>query len=206
MSEDEPSPTVEWGAASLPHSGQLESGDAYVVQQRSTGALIAVIDGLGHGAEAAMAARMAVGVIDANPDESPTKLFALCHEALRKSRGVVMSITSIDSTQGVVSSIGIGNVEAFIVHADPDSKPATEAAMLVGGVVGFSLPDSRRLRPSVAQILPKDLVILATDGIVPTFLEGVNLEDSPQAIAEHILSEFGTKTDDALVVVARYLG
>jgi phosphoserine phosphatase RsbX len=202
----EPSPAIDWAAASLPFSGQLESGDAYVVQPRPGGTLIAVMDGLGHGPEAAAASRAAANVIETHPDKDPTSLFLLCHEALRKTRGVVMSIASIDTRQGLVSSLGVGNVEAFVVHADPESKPATEAAMLVGGVVGFSLPQSRRLRPANSKISPNDLVVLATDGILATFPSGINFEDSPQVIAEHILNEYGTKGDDSLVVVARYLG
>lgn len=36
--------------------------------------------------------------------------------------------------------------------------------------------------------------------------ERLNVHDRPQQIADHILARFGKVTDDALVLVARYLG
>jgi hypothetical protein len=38
------------------------------------------------------------------------------------------------------------------------------------------------------------------------FYEEVNVVQSPQKIADRVLSEYGKDSDDALVVVARFLG
>jgi hypothetical protein len=38
------------------------------------------------------------------------------------------------------------------------------------------------------------------------FIDALPVEGSPQQLADHILARFGTSTDDALVLVARYLG
>jgi hypothetical protein len=50
------------------------------------------------------------------------------------------------------------------------------------------------------------VLILATDGIRSGFAEDVSLSDPPQRIAEQILARRATGMDDALVLVARYLG
>src|SRR2546427_6154648 len=50
---------VEWGVASQTLAGEVESGDKHVVRIFPHGALLAAIDGLGHGEEAAAAANMA---------------------------------------------------------------------------------------------------------------------------------------------------
>src|SRR4051812_16934568 len=51
---------LEWAVAGRALSGQLESGDAGLVVALARGTLLAVIDGLGHGSEAAAAAGSAV--------------------------------------------------------------------------------------------------------------------------------------------------
>src|SRR4029077_9723821 len=61
--------SLDWGVAGLPLDGQAESGDRHVVQPFPGGFLLAVIDGLGHGSEAAMAATTAEFILRAEPQE-----------------------------------------------------------------------------------------------------------------------------------------
>src|SRR6266851_1958424 len=51
---------IEWAVAEVARAGQTESGDRYLVTTTPDGALVAVVDGLGHGADAADAAKVAV--------------------------------------------------------------------------------------------------------------------------------------------------
>ena len=46
-------PFLEWGVAAQALPGEAISGDRHVMQAFPSGALVAVIDGLGHGEEAA---------------------------------------------------------------------------------------------------------------------------------------------------------
>ncbi len=48
---------IDWGVATLMLAGERESGDLHLVKPVGTGVLVSVVDGLGHGAEAAAAAR-----------------------------------------------------------------------------------------------------------------------------------------------------
>jgi serine phosphatase RsbU (regulator of sigma subunit) len=62
------------------------------------------------------------------------------------------------------------------------------------------------LRPATLPVRRGDVLILATDGIPGDFADPEDLSGTPKEIAERILEEQGKDTDDALVVVARYLG
>src|SRR5216684_973838 len=51
------SPLIEWGVATLALPGEAQSGDRHLVKPVGSSVLVAVVDGLGHGAEAATAAQ-----------------------------------------------------------------------------------------------------------------------------------------------------
>jgi hypothetical protein len=97
----------------------------------------------------------------------------------------------------------VANVEGVLFRADPAARSPREYVVQRGGVVGEQLPP---LRASVVPIGRGDTLILATDGIRAGFVERLDLGDSPQRIADRILTGFGRSTDDALVLVARYVG
>jgi hypothetical protein len=50
------------------------------------------------------------------------------------------------------------------------------------------------------------MLVLATDGIGSDFHGEMPLGGRPQDAADYILGRYGKKTDDALVLVARYVG
>jgi len=196
---------IDWGVAAAALPGQTQSGDLSLVKPVPTGVLIAVVDGLGHGAEAATAARTAVATLDQHASESVSALLERCHWALKGSRGVVMSLAFADRAHNTLTWIGVGNVECMLFHAAGASSSGPARASLVtrGGIVGSELPQVR------AQVLPLaagDLLIFATDGIRDGFSDGLQFEAPPQQLAEHILSQHGKGTDDALALVARYRG
>src|SRR2546422_1725166 len=81
---------IEWGVASLALPGEAESGDRHLVKPVGTSVLVAVVDGLGHGAEAASAAQAAVAALERHASESLVGLVERCHRALKGTRGAVM--------------------------------------------------------------------------------------------------------------------
>src|SRR5690242_3053400 len=107
---------VEWGVAGRALTGEGESGDRHVVAEHSSGVLIGVVDGLGHGPEAAEAALTAVEVLVHHVGQPIVTLVSLCHESLRKTRGAALSIASIDIA-GDLEWIGVGNVEGVLVRS-----------------------------------------------------------------------------------------
>lgn len=194
--------TLQWGVSSHPLAGETESGDLYLVQKIPEGVLMGVVDGLGHGAEAAQASQKAVAVLARHAQEPLISLVRRCHEDLRETRGVVLSVASLNVAQDVMTWIGVGNVEGILFKANSAALPNREYLFHRGGVVGYQLPS---MRASVVQITRGDTLILTTDGIRPEFQEEIRLSDHPERIAADIDSQFRKESDDALILVARYL-
>jgi len=194
---------IEWGVATLPLAGEAESGDLYVVKPFAGGVLVAVVDGLGHGPEAALAAKTAVATLEDHAHELIISLVKRCHERLLRTRGVVMSLASFNARDNTVTWLGVGNVEAVLLRAEVAATPRRENVLLRGGVVGCQLPT---LGASILPVTRGDVLIFSTDGIRSGFVEDLSLSHPPRQIAEHILARCATGTDDALVLVARYLG
>ncbi len=190
---------VEWGVANLRAPGQAESGDLHIVASFPNGVLVAVIDGLGHGCDAAAAARAAATTLVEHAGDSMISLVRRCHEQLQGTRGAVMTLASFNSLDNAMTWIAVGNVEAILMQA----SGAREGILLRGGVVGYQLPP---LRASVIPVTPGDTLILATDGIRGGFADTLPLAAPPQRIADDIITLFNRGTDDALVLVARWLG
>ncbi len=196
-----PSPCIDWGVASAAQSGQVVSGDSFVVAPFPTGALVAVVDGLGHGQSAAAASEIAAATLTAHASEPVVALVQRCHAALARSRGVVLTLAALSAAENRMTWLGVGNVEGFLLRADPHSP--RQSILLRGGVVGYQLPPLRAFTLSLAH---GDTLILASDGVKSTFADGVKPADSPQQIADDILDHCNKQMDDALVLVVRYLG
>ena len=194
---------LEYGTASAALPGESQSGDLSLVQPFPQGVLVGVIDGLGHGEAAAEAAQMAAEVLRKQAGDSLISLFKLCHERLRKTRGVVMSIASLNFPDETMTWMGVGNVEGLLLHSGRGEKFIAESLLVSRGVVGSRLPS---LRANVLSLAPSDLLILVTDGIRSGFEESFNHLVSAQRIAEQILARDRLETDDSLVLVARYKG
>lgn len=218
---------IEWGVAACPRPGAEESGDMHLVRQLPGATLVAVVDGLGHAAEAAAVARTAIATLEAADDEPVDALVARVHQALQRTRGVVMSLARFDLHRGTMAWVGVGNVEGVLVAREGmggvpayagarqcrcgcrEHRGRRESLLLRGGVIGQHLPT---LHPAEVALLPGDVVVLATDGIQSAFLFpydpilGAPLDGPqgmPQRIAERILETHVRGTDDALVLVAR---
>jgi phosphoserine phosphatase RsbX len=103
---------VDCGVANFVLPGQRESGDLHLVTGTEGRVLIAAIDGLGHGEGAATAAKTARSTLQERADEPIVSLVRCCHEKLRRRRGVVLSLAAIDTSHGVMTWLGVGNVRA----------------------------------------------------------------------------------------------
>lgn len=194
----------EAGVAVRPLAGETSCGDVCVIAPHPSGILFAAVDGLGHGEEAAAAAEMAAAIIRATPNTSLLALMERCHRRLMGTRGAAMSLASFDPSEGTMTWAGVGNVEGLMVRAVKWENSSRESLMLRGGVVGHRMPP---LTASIVQMGFGDILILATDGVEFTYSSAkLPLALPPQRLAEHILTAYAKETDDALVLVARFLG
>jgi negative regulator of sigma-B (phosphoserine phosphatase) len=195
---------IDWCVAARPISGQTVSGDLHLVKALDTGVLLAVVDGVGHGNEATDVAETAVDVLEKNAGEGIVHLVWCCHQALENTRGVVLTVAYLDALNNTISWVGVGNVEGRLLRRNGGIRGhAVESVLLRGGLVGYRLPP---LYVSSAPLCVGDLLVFATDGIAPGFESDLYIAQSPGRIADSILNRHFKGTDDALVLVARYLG
>src|SRR5260370_204638 len=93
---------IDWGVATLALPGEAESGDRYLIQRIPNGILLAAVDGLGHGAAAAVAAATAIDLLEHHAHESLLALVNRCHQGLLETRGVVMSLAALHSSDETI--------------------------------------------------------------------------------------------------------
>jgi hypothetical protein len=194
---------VEAGVAERPFGLEPASGDLAVVELLPDGALIAAVDALGHGPDAARAAGIAGAALREFADEPPEVLVRRCHETLGSARGVALSLASFSASRSTITWLGVGNVEGRLLRTAP-ARAATLATLTPApGTVGEGIA---RLAPATHAVARGDTIVFATDGIRRDFADSLDLAGTAQAVADRIIEAHGRDDDDGLVVVARLLG
>jgi negative regulator of sigma-B (phosphoserine phosphatase) len=193
---------IEWATAEQAAPHESVNGDAYLMLPHSQGVLLGVIDGSGHGPEAARATHLAVETLRNAPEQSVIPHLRLCHAALAETRGAVMTLADYNQKDRTLTLCGVGNVEATLFRAHPAAGSARqESAFLRGGIVGDHLPEP------VATTVPVhagDVLVMASDGVKTDFTADAVLRSPPRQSAGLILRKHARGTDDALVLVVRF--
>lgn len=183
--------------------GEATSGDVAVIAPHPDGTLVAAIDGLGHGASAAHAARVAAAIVSESQTQDLELLIQRCHNALRGTRGAAISLAFVSWSHRMITWLGVGNVEGRVLSFDPAARRPKASLPLAGGVPGHELP---AMMTATVDVRPGDVLVLATDGIVAAFADSLDISGSAQAISDRIMTDHWKQTDDALVLAVRYLG
>lgn len=189
---------IDWGVAQAAKAGQTHSGDHYLVDPFGRGVLIAAADGLGHGDDAHTASEAAIGVLRGQGHVPLPLLIQGCHESLKQTRGVALTLAVYHSEDRKLLWGGVGNVEAVLLRA----QGGMDRLVLRPGVVGYQrLPT---LYVAALRTQPGDVLVLATDGVRGAFRETIDLRQPPQALADALLRAHRVETDDALALVVRF--
>ena len=194
--------TLACGVAARARPKQSACGDLAVMHRFIGGLLVAVVDGSGHGEEAARATRVAAGILARKAGSELSTLATECHEALQATRGASMSLARISTVSRTLTWVGVGNVLGTVVSGDGLGPRRHTWLATPGGVAGHQLPP---VRPSDVALEQGDVLILATDGIDAAFADSLVLTGRPGTIAKRILDQHWVGTDDAAVAVVRYL-
>jgi phosphoserine phosphatase RsbX len=194
---------LTWAVEAAARKGDVVSGDVSVVCPEREGTLFAVIDGVGHGAAAAYASNRAADTIrSARHTDLPT-LAGQCHDALRDTRGAAIILGHVDQPGDRLTWLAVGNVTGAVGRREPGGARLTAVVPLSYGLLGHRLGN---LRTQTQPLYPGDVIVSATDGIMPRFVDTLVLSGTPQNIADRILHRFWRETDDGLVFVARVRG
>lgn len=194
--------TLEWAQAARALPGQAQIGDAAWVGERPSGVRVAVIDGLGHGREAALASELAIASLAGHLGLGLEAAFAALDQDLKRSRGAALSLADLDLQAGRLRWSGVGNVEgAFIRGKDPQGP--RERLMMQSGIVGSRLP---RLQVRELALEPGDLLFFYTDGIDSQALRSLDWRLPLQESLDALLAAHARPNDDALLWLGRFHG
>jgi anti-sigma regulatory factor (Ser/Thr protein kinase) len=189
---------LEIGAFSLPYPGETACGDAWDVELSPERCAIAVIDGLGHGVDAAAAAAEAVKTVAAVDTRGPERTLEAAHNALKPTRGAAMAVAEIDLRSRRISYAGVGNIVAATA-----SGSALRRMVSFDGTLGH---EAAKIQAFEYALDPGQLLIMHSDGLKSHWkLEaypGLTGRD-PLLIAGVLYRDLFKGRDDVTVVVAR---
>lgn len=189
-----------WGCASRALDSERGSGDRGLVLRHASGILLAVVDGLGHGATAAEAAQSATAALERFAEPDLRRVLQNCHGRMKGTRGATMALAWIDLSTSLLSWLGMGNV-AGILHRARRDPPSTPLMPQFGGIVGRHISAGN---PARVRIGAGDTIVLATDGVRRGFADHVpDPRRAEVEIAEKLIAAHASDRDDALVLVAR---
>jgi phosphoserine phosphatase RsbX len=178
--------------SSLPMVGEVANGDRALYrvddQQR---AIIAIVDGLGHGREAAVASHAAVECLQSASLQSPLiEIMEQVHQALSGTRGAAATVCIVRARD--IEVCAVGNVE---VRSADLRLPLVFSA----GILGNRVNKFHICRATIAH---RARFVMFSDGISSrTPVEDVRRLD-PQAACEAIMKKYRRTEDDATVLVA----
>jgi len=185
-------------ANSRPCPGETANGDGFLVTEERDGLFVALVDGLGHGEQAAAARRTAMESVRENSRTDLARLLRNVHQVLRKMRGAAMTVVRISLSQRTLTHAGIGNVQARVY-------PRCDSFLIpLQGILGVE--DGPLPRINTVSWPENGLLIVFSDGISGRW----DLDDAPGVQDQHVttlshllMQEHSSPRDDATVVLAR---
>lgn len=186
---------VCFGIAQRVCQGETVCGDGYITRVLEHGALVTVVDGLGHGPKAGEAATAFNEACEEHITLDVQAMMEEANRALSGTRGAAAAILRLDDSDRRVFFTGVGNIE---MHSFADVKMHPVCAP---GIVGHRV---RKMRSFEFELPDAATIALCSDGISSRlrFDEYAHLE--PQVIADLIMEQHGKSHDDATCVVLRY--
>jgi anti-sigma regulatory factor (Ser/Thr protein kinase) len=189
---------LEVGAVCLPKTGEEVSGDGWLLEASGDYRAVMVVDGLGHGPNAARAARAAIEAFTAHPAATPGALMQICHGALAATRGAAGAAARVAPAKRHGSFAGVGNIACRV-------EMLGERRQLVShsGTLGHVM---RRVQEFEFDFPAGALLILQSDGLTTRW----SSEDYPGLLAKHagliagvLYRDHNRGTDDVTVVVLK---
>jgi hypothetical protein len=175
--------------------GELHCGDLAAAWTSPGLTTLLIVDGLGHGRDAEVAAMTAFDYTSRHHAEPIVDILAGCNDALRSTRGAAMGLAQIDERQSRMTYAGIGNTRAAVFGARTTRLSSSY------GIVGL---DHKTLAPEVVRLAAFDLIVLSTDGIREFFdieAPGESTDLDAGMLARRIVMDWGTERDDAAALV-----
>lgn len=194
----EPIRGMQVGIVSIAKFGEEVCGDGWQVELLADKGVCLVADGLGHGVNAALAARQAMATFSEQRNEAPAEIVDRLHDTLRSTRGAAVAVAQIDHSHRVVRFCGVGNIAAAIV-ANGDARQLTS----LNGTAGVEV---RKLSEFTYPWTDQSTLIMHSDGLMSRWdlrsYPGL-AQCHPSLIAGVLYRDYNRGRDDVTVLVAR---
>jgi serine phosphatase RsbU (regulator of sigma subunit) len=157
--------------------------------------LLAIVDGLGHGPEAAKAAEAALRVVRAHSELALPELLTEIDVSLAATRGAAIGLVRIQGRRAWHA--GVGNTRVLHWRGDRMQRLSSQP-----GIVGGGLP--RHLQVTELDLQPDDWLLLFTDGLDEMLNLPAHLPEwdrDPALLCDHLLAHARAGRDDAGVLV-----
>jgi len=195
MSRIGASPASRFGAISIPLKGETECGDGWALAQEAATTCLMVVDGLGHGSFAALAAESALEGFAAAPSETPRAAIERAHRALSGTRGAAAAVARVTDPNRL-SYCGVGNITGYLIEAEK-----SQGLVSHNGTLGLTMT---RLQQFEYDRTAHSLMVMHSDGLSARW----DLRKNPQLRARHpaiiaavLYRDHARPRDDATVVV-----
>lgn len=106
-------PSIELAGLFLAHPDEDISGDRWQAWETPHGLRLALIDGMGHGPQAAEAAGTIVDMLAGHAQLPPAEALGSVMRDYRNLRGGVASVADIDASRGEIGYANIGNIASM---------------------------------------------------------------------------------------------
>jgi len=193
----EPYMTSEIGAATLPMSGQVRSGDWAIIVENDNYLSMIMMDITGHGDRAFALGKLVKERVEANVTLGPKAMMAKLHETLIGTIGAAAGIFQVDRLSARFSYVGVGNTGIARAIGERWTGISRD------GLLGTRLPS---LTEQQGIIMRGDAFVMWTDGI-PERLGRLYVErnwrDGAQKVARELVKSLGKPHDDAGCIVFR---
>lgn len=191
-----PAPT--FAVLQVAKPGEEVCGDQWELKRNRGRITLMVADGLGHGPNAAEAARSAGDIVRKHADAAPKDLLESIHRGIRHTRGAAVSIIEMDAERRIVVFAGLGNVAASLCHRNG----VRQQLVTMNGTAGM---EGRNVFREFSYPWPEgSVVVLHSDGLGTRW----DLAEYPSLvsrgsglIAGALFRDYWRGTDDALVAV-----
>ena len=179
--------------------GENVCGDSYAFKNIKNGFQIFVGDGLGHGINALEAAEMAKEFFNVTSITDPVEILRQMHEHVKKTRGLVATIVSVDEKAAIWSICGVGNISTRI-YTGMENKTYNP----YNGIVGHNMP--RTLNTTTFPYEKYQMVVMHSDGLKTRWdLNNLSsiLKHEPGIVAASIYKGNVRGNDDVTILVGK---
>lgn len=181
----------------VPKPGEVACGDGWAVHDGSGYRTVMVVDGLGHGTEAAIVAREAASLFNKHRSQLPAELLQTLHQGLRHTRGGAVAVARLEWASRTVQFAGLGNIAAAIVGADASVRRLVSH----NGTAGHN---ARKVQAFEYPFGAGAMLVMHSDGLASNWkVDGYPglLRHPPLVVAGLLYRELARGRDDACIVV-----